>query len=64
MKRNEDNFIESGNLRTRMDAITAAMVVIAALLALTLTLLWLAYSSNAERLDIIERAIQLTGAAR
>jgi hypothetical protein len=56
MERNEDNFIESGNLRTRMDGLTAAMVILAAVLLLNLVLLWLFHDANSQRLDALEQA--------
>jgi hypothetical protein len=64
MERGEDNFQESGNLRTRMDGLTAAIIILAAVLLLNVVLLWLSHDSNTSRLDTIEQAIQLSEVAR
>jgi hypothetical protein len=64
MEKNEDNFQESSTLRTRMDGLTAAMVILAAVLLLNVVLLWLSHDSNSTRLDTIEQAIQLSEVAR
>jgi preprotein translocase subunit SecG len=64
MNEQENNFMNSEPLKTKLDTLTALIVVVFAVLALTLGLLWLSHDSNSECLDIIEKAIQLSEVAK
>jgi hypothetical protein len=59
MEKNESNFNESGSIKTRMDGLTAAMVILAAVLLLNLVLLWLSHDASSARLDALEQAVGL-----
>jgi hypothetical protein len=64
MHEQENNFMHTEALKTKVDALTAIIIVVIAVLALTWGLLWLSHDSNSHRLDIIEQAIKLSEVAR